>query len=209
MLSALRPDSTAIDIGANIGLLSIPLLAAQSALQVLSIEPSPNTLACLQRTIAGSIYRSRWTAVPVAVGDRESTVEFFCASAPLAVYDGLRDTRRAGPTQRVRVPLTTVDSIWMERGRPDVCLLKIDVEGGEALVIKGAASCLRAARPLVLIEWNAENLRAFNCASDAILPLAEDLGYTVHAVPSLTLASSPAHLRALMLLGESFVLLPR
>lgn len=209
LISALRPNSTMIDIGANIGLVSIPLLHAQPTLRVLSVEPSPNTQTCLQRTIAGSVYRDRWSAIPIAVGDQEGAVEFYYADAALAVYDGLQDTHRAGPTNRLTVPMTTVDRIWTDAGRPDVCAIKIDIEGGEATALRGSVSCLGSARPVVLFEWNAVNLHAHGCANDTILSLAASLGYSVHAIPSMVCVESAAQLEALMRFGESYVLFPK
>jgi FkbM family methyltransferase len=209
MISALRPGTTVIDVGANIGLMSIPLLHAEPSLRVISVEPSPNTRSYLARTIAESAFRDRWSAAPVAVGDHEGTVEFFCANAAMAVFDGLQDTHRAGPTSCVKVPLTTVDKIWMDAGRPKVCAIKLDIEGGETAAIRGSQACLRANGPAVLFEWNASNLRPYNCSHGEILSLAASLSYRVYAVPTMVCVESAAQLEALMQFGESFLLLPK
>lgn len=209
LLSALRPGATVFDIGANIGLMSTPLLSAEPTLRVISIEPSPHTFACLQRTVEGSAWRNRWTARAVAMGDHEGQVDFFCADPALGAYDGMLDTRRAGPTTKVTVPLTTVDKLWHDAGRPDVCAVKIDVEGAEAGTLRGAMACLKATRPLVLVEWNADNLRSFNCAPEVLLTIASELGFEVFAMPNLVRTESPAHLRAQMKFDESFALLPK
>jgi len=209
LVSALKPNTTVFDVGANIGLLSIPLLFNEPSLQVVSVEPSLNTLDCLRRTLAGSPFADRWAAEGVALADHEGTVDFFFAAPSLAVYDGIHDTHRAGPTRRVSVTLTTLDRLWIARGRPAVSAIKIDVEGGDAAVLQGAHECLRAHRPLVLIEWNAANLCSHHNADDVLLTLANEFDYIVHAMPSLVRVESPAHLRALMQFDESFVLLPR
>lgn len=209
LMSALRPGATVYDIGANIGLMSVPLLATEPTLRVVSIEPSPSTFACLQRTVEGSAWRDRWTAKAVAMGDREGQIDFFCADPALGAYDGVLDTHRAGPTTKVTVPLTTLDKLWTDAGRPDVCAVKIDVEGAEAGALRGAFQCLRATRPLVLVEWNEVNLRPFNCAPEFLLTLAAELNYDVYAMPGLVRTDSPAHLRAQMQYDESFALLPK
>lgn len=209
LLSALRPGATVFDVGANIGLLSIPLLASEPSVRVISIEPSPHTFACLRKTIAASAWRARWNAHAVATGNQEGQVDFFCADPALGAFDGTRDTLRAGATTKITVPLTTLDKLWTEAGCPEVCAIKIDVEGAEFATLCGAGALIKATRPLVLIEWNADNLRSFDCAPETLLTLAADLGYDVFAMPGLVRTASPAHLRAQMKFGESFALLPR
>lgn len=209
LASALRPGATVFDIGANIGLLSVPLLAVEPGLRVISVEPSPHTFACLQRTIAGSPWRDRWTALAVATGENEGQIDFFCADPALGAFDGVRDTHRAGATTKVTVPLTTLDRLWSDAGHPEVCAVKIDVEGAEAATLRGALRLLRTTRPLVLVEWNAANLRAYDCPPETLLTLAADLGFDVFAMPGLVRSVSPSHLRAQMKFDESFVLLPK
>jgi len=208
LLSAVKPNSLAFDVGANIGLMSAPLLSKERTLQVISVEPSPNTYACLQRTVADSPYGDRWTAKPVALGEREGTVDFFCADPALALFDGIKDTQRAGATRRVTVPLTTLDSLWIARHRPDVCVIKIDVEGADLGVLQGARECIRTRQPLLMVEWNSANLASYGCAEGRLLSFAQEVGYAVYAMPTLVRAESEAHLRALMQFEESFVLLP-
>jgi FkbM family methyltransferase len=209
LLSALRPDTTVFDIGANIGLLSVPLLAAGQRLRVISVEPSPQTFACLRRTVAESAWRDRWTALPVATGDREGEIDFFCATPALGAFDGVHDTHRGGATTKITVPLITLDKLWADAGRPDVCAVKIDVEGAEAPTLRGARECLRRTRATVLLEWNAGNLGAYECPPETLLGLAAELDYDVFALPGLARTASPAHLRAQMAVGESFALLPK
>jgi FkbM family methyltransferase len=209
LLSALRPDTTVFDIGANIGLLSVPLLAAEPRLRVISIEPSPKTFACLRRTVAESAWCDRWSALPVATGDHEGEVDFFCAVSALSAFDGLRDTHRAGTTTKITVPLTTLDKLWADAAHPSVCAVKIDVEGAEAPTLRGARECLRRTRAAVLVEWNAGNLGAHDCPPETLLELAAELDYDVFASPGLSRTVSPAHLRAQMEVGESFALLPK
>ena len=200
MLSALRPDSTAFDIGSNIGLMSIPLL---------SHEPSPHNHTALQRTVQESQFESRWEVATLAVSDHEGEADFHCAAPALGAFDGLVDTGRGGKTTTIRVPLRTLDGLWEERRRPDVSLIKIDVEGSELAVLQGAVTCLKTTRPVVLVEWTQENLKSFNCAAETLLSFAEEHECDVFAMPTLVQIASSAHLRSLMQFDESFVLLPK
>ncbi len=207
--SALCPNSTVFDVGANIGLMSIPLLASESSLNVVSFEPSPHNVAHLQRTAAGSGFRDRWEVITSALSDHEGEAEFHCATPDLGAFDGLADTGRTGGTTAVRVHLSTLDIEWQRRGRPTVSAVKIDVEGAELGVLKGGAACIASSRPLLLVEWNASNLRSFGCDAGSLLSIAEELSYDVFAMPNLVKVASRPHLRALMAFDESFALMPR
>ncbi len=209
LLAAAEPGTCYFDLGANIGLMSVPLLQTEPVLRVVSVEPSPATLACLNRTARESPHAERWEVLGTAVADREGETEFFCSAPALAAFDGTQDTQRAGPTTRVRVPLTTLDRLWADRGRPRVSAVKIDIEGGEAAALRGGQACLAAERPVVLIEWSQHNLAALHADAGELLPLATELGYTVHACPALTAVTTVPQLRAHMRFGETFVLYPR
>jgi len=207
--AALRPNAWCFDIGANIGLMSAPLLDTERTLQVASVEASPRTAAYLARTIAVSANRDRWHLVPKAVGAAEGEIEFFASAETHGVFDGLKDTGRGHATRKVKVPLTRLDTLWTEFGRPDVCLVKIDVEGGEADVLRGGLECLRSTRPVVLLEWNRHNLAAYGCPPATLLELAGQLECDVLNVPGLAPVTTAANLNLQMGIGETFLLVPR
>lgn len=207
LLAAARPDSWYFDVGANIGLMSAPLLHHVPGLTVVSVEASPATAAHLEKTIAASANRARWRLVAKALGATEGEAAFYTSS--LTAYDSLRNTGRSTNARPATVPLTTLDALWHSFGEPDVSLVKIDVEGAEADVLRGAQACLSARRPCALLEWNAQNLAPFQTHPDTLLRLAAGLNYDLLAAPTLTPVVTPAQLRLQMGLGETFVLSPR
>ena len=209
MQAALRPHAWYFDIGANIGLLSAPLLDAEPTLQVVSVEASPVTASHLARTVAASPRHDRWHVVSKALGAAEGEIDFFASTASHGIFDGLRDTGRGRDTRAIKVPMTTLDTLWHDFGRPDVCLIKIDTEGAEADVLRGARACLRATRPCVLLEWNALNLAPFGTPPALLLTVAAELNCDVLAAPALVPVSTPEQLRLQMGLGETFLLAPR
>ena len=207
--AAARPGSWYFDVGANIGLMSAPLLDSLPDITVVSIEASPETAEYLGRTINGSARRNRWHFVPKALGAAEGEINFFASAASHSVFDGLRDTGRGHDVRTVKVPLTKLDTLWENFGRPDVSVIKIDTEGAEADVLHGAAACLRATRPCVLLEWNALNLAPFGTSPRFLLTFAADMNYDVLAGPSIVPVTTPEQLRIQMGIGETFMLCPR
>jgi hypothetical protein len=104
--------------------------------------------------------------------------------------------------------MTTLDEIWRNAGRPRVSLIKCDVEGAEMQVLEGAVECLRQEKPSVLLEWNGQNLRAYECPANAICDFAVRNGYSLYSIPSGTKVDSPHELALQMVFTESFLLMP-
>jgi hypothetical protein len=71
----------------------------------------------------------------------------------------------------VPVQVRRLDGFWEESGRPQIAFVKMDVEGAEATVIRGASRFLESCRPTMLIEANSpEQL-------DVLRSLLAPLGY--------------------------------
>jgi FkbM family methyltransferase len=208
MLQSLSETNSVIfDVGANIGLISIPLLNCKEC-TVVSFEPSPDTAPLLIRTAKKSRFADRWQVVPKAVGNRIGELDFYTASSDMSAFNGFKDTMRAGETKKVTVPVTTIDHEWEERGRPNVSLIKIDVEGAEIQVLEGAANCIESQNPYIFLEWNAINLKAYNCDPAILIHWANKSDYRVYSVPGLKLVTSSEELKPRMLQTENFLLVP-
>lgn len=204
----MRPGAWYIDVGANIGLMSLPILKAVHASRVVAFEASPNVLPYLRRTIAESEYAERWMLVSKAVGSMVGTIQFSLSSRENSMFDGIKDTHRVGVTGQAEVEMTTLDSWWRDAGRPDVSAVKCDVEGAELDVLRGARGLLAQQRPQVLLEWNRQNLTAYNCEPKSLLEFAVASGYRLYALPHLVPVQSESELALQMIATESFLLSP-
>jgi len=206
---AVEADSTMFDVGGNIGLMAIPVLSAHPTVRVCSFEPSPNTLPYLAQTHAESPWRDRWEIIPRAAGAQTGEATFSIAAAEVGALDGFRNTMRAGAMREVKVPVTTLDEEWLRLGKPRVSVIKIDIEGAETMALEGACELMRAARPLVFLEWNSQNLAAYGVPSSTLLELAVGFDCDLIAVPGLVKVNTLAELRLHMVATETFLLLPR
>ena len=209
IFSLAPPHTTYLDIGANIGLMSVPVLATLPEVHVLSIEPSPANLPSLEMTRQCSPFRARWRLVRKAASDHSGREEFFSCSCNGGALDGLKNTGRGKEPVKVVVETTTVDQVWTEQGKPTVSCIKIDVEGAELKVLQGTQQCLSTHRPAIVLEWNAVNLCAYGCSPAALLSFAHDNGYDVFSITPFCAISSPALLHLAMSTVENFLLLPK
>jgi len=207
MVKLVRPGSVVIDVGANLGLMSVPVLQACASCRVVSFEPSPSSLPYLERTAADSAHRDRWTVVGKAVGDRAGELDFVVGSQRDALYEGFRSGDRIAGGRVIKVPVTTLDEEWRTWGEPDVSLIKIDVEGGEAAVMNGAAALMERRHPAILVEWFAQYLARFDTKPEELLRIAERYQYRIFTVPAGVPVDDERALQAQMIDCQNFMLL--
>jgi FkbM family methyltransferase len=207
MVTLVRPQSAVIDVGANLGLMSVPVLQACASCRVVSFEPSPSSLPYLERTAADSAYRDRWMVVGKAVGDRAGELDFVVGSPRDALYEGFRSGDRIAGGRVIKVPVTTLDEEWRTWGEPDVSLIKIDVEGGEAAVMNGATALLERRRPVIVVEWYAQYLARFETKPEELLRIAERHHYRIFTVPAGVPVDDARALQAQMIGCQNFMLL--
>ncbi|MEM9552614.1 MAG: FkbM family methyltransferase [Acidobacteriota bacterium] len=141
------------DIGANIGLWSVP--AAQAVGpggQVVCIEPSPLCIPYLVANLEAADIT--WaTVLPLAVSDGAPRIDLRLSYGNSHLSTGGPSGLGLGkPGHVVTVPASSLDGIVESYGLPDPDLLKIDVEGIEAWILPGCGALLERARPLVVLE---------------------------------------------------------
>jgi FkbM family methyltransferase len=176
LVALTRPETMAIDVGANVGIHAVPIAASLPTATVLAIEPVPGNALRLQDNIeANSIRNAEVRAV--AVGSGEGLITLHVADDPAyASTDAVvRGQREIG---QLSVEQTTLDAIWERAGRPPVSVVKIDVEGAELAVLNGAGALLADQHPSVLIEAHGAQFAAVASV------LAKD-GYRLQATDGL------------------------
>lgn len=203
-----RPSTHVFDVGANIGLMAIPVLQNCQDCSVVSFEPSPSSLPYLRRTVSGSGYADRWRLVEKALSDREGELDFAVCRPQDSLYEGFRSSGRLTGAQMVKVPVGTLDEEWKRLGRPDVSVIKVDVEGAESLVLQGGVELIHTCRPHLVVEWYADHLQAFSVPADDLLRIAQRHGYGIYSIPHIVPVSDARSLSAQMLMCWNFLLSP-
>ena len=207
LISLTKSGSTFFDVGANIGLTSVPVLASSSNNSVVSFEPSPSCLESLRKTYGQSAFTDRWKIISKAVGRSSGVTDFFISSPSLSNYDGIVDTGRSGERQKISVEITTLDKAWSELGRPAVSAIKIDVEGAESDVIAGAEELITSQKPSVVLEWYEGNLIPYGRDPASLLEIAARLHYKVLSIPGLVPIEETRVMRAHMITADGFLLI--
>jgi FkbM family methyltransferase len=151
VLHSLRPSDLFVDVGANVGSYTV-LAAAAVGARCISFEPDAAAFAALMENLKINRITSRVEASPAAVGATSGQVAFTPGRDTLGhILPG------ASLDFANRVPLVALDDLL--DGRVPA-LMKIDVEGFEAEVLRGAARTLTQPGLLaVIMETNGSGAR--------------------------------------------------
>jgi FkbM family methyltransferase len=145
----LEPGMTFVDAGSNKG--DFALIAARVMKdqgRVLAFEPAPENCRWIRASVELNGYRSV-TVFELALSDTEGRVPLY-----IGEWSGWHSlARRPKPQASMEVDARTLDSVLHETGDPHVDVLKIDVEGAELALLRGAERTLADERLLaVLVE---------------------------------------------------------
>jgi FkbM family methyltransferase len=163
----------AFDVGVNYGYTSAWL--SRWADRVYTFEPNPNNAAMIREQL-----RIRQIDnvehIQTAVSDHPG--EGVLHLKPFDGHHSLADIGASSTVATMPVPLTTLDRFAQERGIERVSLLKIDVEGFEPEVLRGARGLLSArAIDLVLFEYSPRFYRQRGLDPRAPIVVLEEYGY--------------------------------
>lgn len=182
----LQPGMHVVDVGANIGLYSI--LAGKRtgpAGKVWAFEPSPDSFVRLRRNLALNGCRSV-QPYRIALSDLPDTVMHLKSDRGFGdAYRYLVTTSVDGAAETEElesVPVTTLDQWACGDGMPAVDFVKVDIEGGEWRMLRGAEEVLRAnPRVVLLFESEPDWCRRSGCRQEDSFGFLESLGFGLYA----------------------------
>lgn len=147
-----KPSTLFIDIGANLGLHSINASKALEHGRVLAVEADKKTHDLLQRNVTTNGCGGRVTPVCRVLWSEKTTLLWEDKHAE----HGHNHARKPDPARSDRksfIQSTTLDELLNDLGAEDpVSVIKVDVEGAELEVLRGAVKTLRRYRPILIVE---------------------------------------------------------
>lgn len=187
ILSALEPGMIFFDVGANAGLFAISAAKKIGGKGIFAFEPCSSTCDLLKRNlllnrIAGVNVVQR--ALGDSVGDGVMQINSRGKDALNTLGQATHpDSQVVG---REDVSITTADVLMKEHGIPRVDVMKVDIEGAELMMFRGAQRLLeRPDAPLILYE-SGFLTRGFGYHPVEILWFLDSCGYTFLLLNSKT-----------------------
>ncbi len=149
------------DFGANMGMFAVP--AATRAKFTLAVEPDPFNQLLLQRTRLANPDLAL-DVMPVALSDKVGVSQFAIPErgrSANSLVETSFGSQMGGTRQLYSVMTLTAD--WLLSHFPHPNFVKIDVEGAELMILKGAVKLLNDVRPVIIVEM--PNEHADECAA--------------------------------------------
>ena len=172
----LEADEVFWDIGANVGYFTlVAATALNNSGQILAFEPGGPAYERLVENIALNPF-TNIHPYNLAVSDAEGEAVLYLAGD---FADSSASLYQAGlePGDRQVCRTVCLDKFLGEPGLRPPDFLKIDVEGAELAVLKGAQSLMAAHQPLLLLEMEEKNLAAAGASKADIQALLTGYGY--------------------------------
>jgi FkbM family methyltransferase len=139
-LALIKDPHVIFDIGANVGQTAMRYRVIFPDARIFSFEPVLETYTKLQKLFAGD---KQVETVQTAISDECSTMPMYIQNDSL-LNSMLKPSGDWTDTKEtIRVPATTIDTFCEERRIDQVDILKVDVEGSELAVFRGAEEMFR------------------------------------------------------------------
>lgn len=176
-----RTGQTALDVGANVGLITLPLARQVGPRgRVIAFEPGPRSFQLLTKNVAANGY-DHVRMENAAVSDRSGFVNLFVCSS------GESDNRiegtlvDVGEREKVRVPCFSIDD-YIERHKvQSVDFIKLDVQGAEMFALHGMRDTLRKNHGVQLIlEFSPEAIKFGGSSAEEMLDLLHELRFNLY-----------------------------
>ena len=179
----LSPGATFIDVGAHIGTFTIRAAKIVGpAGRVVAVEPNPITAQMLRDNVAAS----NWTRVvhvrEAACAENPGRMTLFAGSEMNSGVASLSRTNVVdhGSDGRVSfdVEVLPLDHIVENGGLSRIDVIKIDTEGAETVVLRGARKSIRRFRPVIVLETLDSQLVNMGSSTAELEALLRELGYS-------------------------------
>jgi FkbM family methyltransferase len=165
-------DGTFLDVGSHIGSVIADVLHHCPTAKVHAFEAMPDKVLNLKKRFRNA------TITHSAVGEADGEVSFFIDELETGYSSlGASSMPKDRKPKEIRVPLRRLDG--MNLGNK-VDAMKIDVEGAEEGVVRGARDLLRNQQPIIYFESGPGDLKELGYTKTGIWQLFNELDYTVH-----------------------------
>ncbi|MFN6963429.1 MAG: FkbM family methyltransferase [Pyrinomonadaceae bacterium] len=182
--SLVRPGDVCIDAGANFGWYTTLLLRLVGDKgSVHAFEPIPATFDELEFNVALAGSPANVRINRLALSDAEGEVTFHLFAGEPTGHASMSSGGRSDTTA-VSCRTTTLDRYLEESAVGAVDFVKVDVEGAELLMLRGAEALFaQADPPIVVMEMALNTSRKFGCTPDDLIRFIRDrAGYSFYVI---------------------------
>jgi len=112
----------------------------------------------------------------IALSDKKDTAELSLCKSHNGLHTLGNNVLRFNDIEKINVNTDTIDNLFYEQNIP-VDFIKIDTEGYEYYILKGALKTINKYKPIILLEWYTDNMKQCNVTEDMLNKLLDDINY--------------------------------
>jgi FkbM family methyltransferase len=191
--NALRPGDIVIDVGAHVGRHAVPMASVVGPTgRVLAFEPLPSAYARLkvavQQAEASDEDLAPISTYELALGEEEGESEFVYVP-DFPEYSGFKERLYhvdSLPRQKIRVRVKPLDRFLADVG--NVRFIKVDAEGGELTILKGAAQTISRFSPIISFELGNASLVNYPYTAADYFDFISNFGYALYSIFGIPLS---------------------
>ena len=179
----LTPTTHCIDVGCHIGAYLQRFVAMCPQGHHYAVEPVPWKASWLRRKFPNV------SLLQMALGDMAGTSDFF-VDASQSAYSGTKARAQPGRVESLQVDCRRLDDVIPEDA--NIGLIKLDVNGGELTVLRGALRLLKRDRPFVLLGCTQGGLIDYGLDADEVHDfLVKEAGFGIHLLKDYLSGGEP------------------
>jgi len=169
----IKKARTIIDVGGNIGAFALLFEKLNPTATIHTFEPHPVLYKRLQQHL--QINSSKVISHNIGLGERKESVRLYEVDERNPGMNRIFSIEQQNPYCAIH--LESLDEYWERCDDPQIDFIKIDVEGFELSVLKGAYSKIKKYHPVLVIELNDNNLRNNNASASELIIWLNEVGY--------------------------------
>jgi FkbM family methyltransferase len=177
-----KENFCAIDIGANIGAICLPLASRNSSARIIAVEATDSAYNRLLRNISLNLaLQPRIEAIRAFMGDGSGTAAGQVAypSWRLDKTNGVRHEVHLGEAHQVTSPMLSIDELVRSKGLSHLDFIKIDTDGHEMAILKGGRETIQRLRPLIVFEFCFYENEKRGLGFEDFASFFREMGYTL------------------------------
>lgn len=187
--ACLSPGDVFFDVGANVGLITVPIgrYLKESSGRVISFEPVDANFKRLVQVIRLNDLVNVVTPFNLALGDEEGEIEMAmeCAGGA-STGNALRSNVPNDPAKHAvtKARITRLDGLATTQKIERVDFIKVDIEGAEVSFLRGAQELITRKRPYIYGEFNSAMMPAFGHSFMDVAEVIKPWNYRIFAFKS-------------------------
>jgi FkbM family methyltransferase len=178
LFQVIRPGFNIIDVGANIGFLTLNFARLASKGMVYSFEPDSETFSKLRKNVSLNDFRNVRLS-RIALGSRAGTGELYKMYESNPGANRILSAKPVSPVRSELVEITTLDHLDSRESFREIDLIKVDVEGYELFVLQGGYRLIKRCKPILFVELVDQNLKVHRCSSASVLQYLAQFDYLI------------------------------